>query len=642
MAKLLAVLVGLFLIPHFLKAQDMLALSDKERPQIIYNDTTAIYNAIRTVENIYLEDPDSAMHVAANTLAASRKLGYNAGIGLSFSVMGFVYWVQSYNVVSLFYLKHALLYLEKEKMPYDVAKCYRMLGRACTDAENYPAGLDYLNRANEMSWKLGNAELIAEVCNDLARYFWLQNQLDTAWKITSEGFNLARASNGVQQMAILYARFGNIVEKKGNYIAARKYYDSSWLLNKNIGNRRLKAILLNNFSRLYFDKGKYDSSISNAIAGMKLADTIGAFYIKMHSLEMLVKTYDREHDDTKKTFYLQYLNNYRDTIDKVQNDNNFRMLQEYFALNKKLQDMETNEHENQQRMVHAKYQRSIIIVLSTFVVMLIGGIITVYIFYQQKQKLNKLLVRQKEEVELQKNTIESQSLSLRELNELKNKLFAVISHDLRTPIGNLKMTLDFFRDEMLSKEEAIELMQKMIPLVDAADLTMNNLLNWSTSQMHGLKVKPEIFLLNAVTAEIQRVFEQVVSIKKIRLLNNVVAETYAYGDPALIKIVVHNLVSNAVKFTYENGLIEMISGDKDGMHFFAVNDNGKGMTEGEVKNLFNVRTHFSGVGTGGEKGTGLGLLLCKELVELNNGKIWVESTPGKGSTFYFSLPDAAV
>ena len=636
MIKIFALSAFFLLSTYVSKAQGTISTGSKNSQAVLY-DTLSVYKAIRSAEAICLNKPDSAMVIAKSTLVASRNLNYNTGVGLSFSLMGFVYWVQSYNVVSLFYLRHALIYLEKSGAESDVAKCYRLLGRASADAGNLSIGFEYLKKANMLSRKLNNPELISEIANSISRYYWEKNMLDTAWEIANEGIEIARSSNVKGQMAVLYARLGNILEKTGSFTGALKYYDSSAALNEEVNNRRLSSFLLNNRASIYLQNKKTDSAISYALKGALLADSIGAHLIKIQSLKLLSKAYNDKKDAGKKTYYLQYMNDYRDSIDKVHNDNNFRMMLDYFSLNDKLTEMERKQNEANQKIEAAKYERSIIRVLVMFILFLIAGVLSYFFLYKQKKRLNAELLLQKEEVIQQKNIIEKQSVSLQELNDLKTRLFAVISHDLRTPVSNLKMAVDFFRDDMFTKEEVIDLMQKISPLIDVADLTMGNLFNWATSQMHGLKVKMSYFSIRAVVNEMEKVFERSLSGKHILFQNKTEPQLLVFADIELTRIIIRNLVSNAVKFTYEYGTIEVSAVTEGDMVVVALKDNGKGMTEEDAARLFDTNTHFSRIGTRGEKGTGLGLLLCSDLISLNRGKIWARSAIGQGSTFYFSL-----
>jgi signal transduction histidine kinase len=126
--------------------------------------------------------------------------------------------------------------------------------------------------------------------------------------------------------------------------------------------------------------------------------------------------------------------------------------------------------------------------------------------------------------------------------------------------------------------------------------------------------------------------------KSIEFVNQASPGQSVLADENHVKVILRNLISNAIKFTNTNGRVVLSSELKDDKVNICVEDNGKGMTEHEISQLFTIQTHFSKRGTQGESGTGIGLMLCKELIELNGGKVWVESKPNKGSRFYFSLP----
>jgi signal transduction histidine kinase len=142
-------------------------------------------------------------------------------------------------------------------------------------------------------------------------------------------------------------------------------------------------------------------------------------------------------------------------------------------------------------------------------------------------------------------------------------------------------------------------------------------------------------------AEMEQIFSQALQKKNIEFINQAARGQSALADENHIKVVLRNLISNAIKFTDISGRVRLNSEYQEDKMVISVEDTGKGMNDDEIAKLFSVQTHFSQRGTSGEGGTGIGLLLCKELVELNGGVLWINSAPGKGSTFYFSLPLSA-
>ncbi|WP_153797927.1 sensor histidine kinase [Foetidibacter luteolus] len=602
-------------------------------------DTGWLNHQATIAQDIYLQNPDTAMAIAKRVLILSRKIDYDEGIGLGFSVMGQVYWAQAYNSISLFCLQQAATYLEKTNLLAERARCYRMLGRVNIDAGKIETGWAYLQRARRISTGIGSPKMLARVNSEIARYYIAVKQLDNAWEYAQQAMQYSVAVNDTVEMAISYSRMGSIMVNSGNYDAAKNYYDTSFLLNGRIGNKRLQCVLMYEIAALQYSNNLLPQAVESATAAIATADSIGMYKVKLLTMELMANCWAKLDSSQKRISMLQQLNRVRDSIDRVEDENSFNLLDEYLSLNRRLGEMERVSGALASKKEVVKYQRGIITTLVLFVLLLGGGLAAVYYYYRQKKKLSTdLLVKQQAILE-QNETIEKQSQKLQELNQLKNKLFAVISHDLRTPVSNLKMMLDFFRRGLLTHEEMEDVMQKMVPLIDGTDLTLTNLLNWATSQMNGLKVRPKRFCVYDTAAEMKLVFEYALACKKLELHNQVSTTDFVFADPALIMIVLRNIVSNAVKFSFEQGSITISSESRDGRVYIFVQDNGKGIAEDDAKKLFKEATHFTSAGTSGEKGTGLGLLLCRDLILLNSGEIDVASTPGKkGSTFWFSLP----
>ena len=230
-----------------------------------------------------------------------------------------------------------------------------------------------------------------------------------------------------------------------------------------------------------------------------------------------------------------------------------------------------------------------------------------------------------------------------EINEqlkAKNKLYAVIAHDIRNPLGNLSNYVSIFKqshDEWddIKVKSWIDDMDKM---TSNSRILLENLLNWSKSQLNEIIVQPRINTLNQIINNVVVSLKPMVDNKKIRLLIQVKPETKAYFDADMIALVIRNLCTNAIKFTPANGTITISAITLSDKIEVAVNDDGIGIEKSKLTLIFDSEANFSSYGTNGEKGSGFGLPLCKEFVELNNGKIIVNSTMNVGSCFAFTLP----
>ena len=235
------------------------------------------------------------------------------------------------------------------------------------------------------------------------------------------------------------------------------------------------------------------------------------------------------------------------------------------------------------------------------------------------------------------NKIEEQNKELHLLNDTKQKLFSIIAHDLRSPIGQLKNSLDLVNKEYISPEAFLKVSTKLSSEVDQLHNTLDNLLKWSISQLQGINAAPEKINLKDIVEKKNIFFNQSLDQKNIQLkFTNL--DMFVYADPDHLRLVLRNLISNAIKYSYPESVIEVSAVSNNQQVIIQIADSGVGMNQEVKDSIFHSANMVSNIGTDNEKGTGLGLKLCKEFIEKNKGTIWVESTEGKGSSFYISLP----
>lgn len=241
-------------------------------------------------------------------------------------------------------------------------------------------------------------------------------------------------------------------------------------------------------------------------------------------------------------------------------------------------------------------------------------------------------------LEAQNKVLITQKNRLEALNSIKAKLFSIISHDLRSPINSIQGVLHLMNSDALSNKEIQSLSISLTNQIQITQNLLDNLLYWSKLQMQGISVnytKVNLFQLVENTFHLFTASNN----KKLTLENTVQEDAYAWADANMVALIVRNLVANAVKFTPYSGTISVKAYSQNTDYLkVSVNDTGVGIAAENIAKIFDNESHFSTPGTAQEKGTGLGLMLCQEFVEKNNGKIWVESTLGEGSQFIFTLP----
>jgi signal transduction histidine kinase len=254
-----------------------------------------------------------------------------------------------------------------------------------------------------------------------------------------------------------------------------------------------------------------------------------------------------------------------------------------------------------------------------------------------KHQTNLLLQDKNQEISRQKEEMEYQAVQLLLNNQQKDKLFSIIAHDLKGPLNSLKGLLDFLKENALSDGEISSMMAELRRNVDYSAELVSNLLFWASSQLNGIVVTPVVLHLQHLTAEIMALFIKQATDKKITLKNELNPSLTAYADKDMIQVIIRNLFSNAIKFCRPGDTITVTGRISDKVAEVCMTDTGIGIRE-DVLRKINRKESVTTYGTAKEKGTGLGMLLCREFAEENNGRFWIESQWGKGSRFYFTIP----
>jgi ligand-binding sensor domain-containing protein/signal transduction histidine kinase len=236
--------------------------------------------------------------------------------------------------------------------------------------------------------------------------------------------------------------------------------------------------------------------------------------------------------------------------------------------------------------------------------------------------------------------VKQQNFDLQESNATKDKLFSIISHDLKNPFAvilSLSETLSgsFKALEQDELEESLKMMKSSAQKVYEL---LANLLTWSRSQLGNIQYNPEKLKLEPIVSEISELFRNQYELKNIKFDAEIDPNLKVWADSNMLKTVMRNLISNAIKYTNNGGIINVSGNEKNEYIEIVIMDNGVGIQEDTIGKLFKMEHKISSPGTYGERGTGLGLILCKEFVEKQGGEIWLTSELGKGSAFYFTIP----
>jgi two-component system sensor histidine kinase/response regulator len=329
----------------------------------------------------------------------------------------------------------------------------------------------------------------------------------------------------------------------------------------------------------------------------------------------------------------------------------------------KMKNLQLKEEQTKEILKDIKEQQIVNILLISLAAM----ILVIAILYKRnidKKQSNKILTEQKAKLEeqadallIQTEELNSQAEELRaqaeaifirneklnSLNSVKDKMLSIIAHDVRSPLSMIIGFLDLLEGDDLNEEEQAFLVTQLKSSTMHTLYMLEDLLNWARSQMGGIRVQPTKFSILKLVTEKTNFYGKMAQNKDIQIFNAIEKDYLVYADQNHIAIVMQNLLNNAIKFTPKNGFITLSlleTSTETDFVTIQVSDTGVGIEAEKLQKLFNTDSHFSTKGTEDEKGTGLGLLLCKEFVESNGGKISVTSQKGEGTTFSFTVKKA--
>jgi signal transduction histidine kinase len=276
-------------------------------------------------------------------------------------------------------------------------------------------------------------------------------------------------------------------------------------------------------------------------------------------------------------------------------------------------------------------------VSNRYIDILSSYIVTLTCIYLITNYLRKNYEREKQNAEERANKIDIQNINLEQLNQKKDKLFSIIAHDLQSPLNSIITTLHLIAEYELEEEEKKMLGDELLTLTKNTSNLLTNLLTWSKLQMDGKGVRlssENVYEAVERVLSIQRVMADK---KTIDIVSQVDPGIYITADHNMLELVIRNLINNAIKFTPSGGQVGIDLQINHSTCNLMISDNGIGIDASQQDEIFSLKSQ-STFGTNNEKGIGLGLVLCKELLALQQGELWFESAPGKGTTFYASFP----
>lgn len=552
-----------------------------------------------------------------------------------------------------------------------MAGSYNNIGNTYCDLGKYATALEYLFKGLNIREKLPDTSAIANSYTNIGTIYFLLAKYSLADKYNEIAFNWFKVlgnKNGIFQCNITS---GGIQIEQKNYKSALVFYERALEVASEMKSKSAEAVARTNIGVASVKLGLYDNAIENyekalafSIKGNDIEGMVvcylglGRAYLKQNKINLaltnltigyneakvlgkttriydvakaLAEAYELQEDFNKANKYLRESITLRDSLFNDESIKKIHEVEYSYALDKKQKEIELLEKD---KFIQAGINQQQTTVVTFLIALALVMVIALFYINGIRNKEKRL----KEKTLLQKQEIEVQSVKLQELNTLKDKTFSVLSHDLRSPVSALVGVMDLMNQKLITTEDFNSLKGNLTQQLKSLSLLLDNLLNWSRTHMQGYSnpVVEEIPLSLSVTKNIALLTE-FASQKSVLLTTTVANNIMLCADKDHLDIILRNLISNAIKYSNANSKIVVDAAKGNDEVVFSVTDFGVGMKPETLASLFSEKVKV-GYGTNGEKGTGLGLLLCKEFVTRNNGTIRVESELGKGTTFFVTLP----
>lgn len=471
------------------------------------------------------------------------------------------------------------------------------LGLIKSERGNSKEALAHFTKATEQATKLGRKQdVAASMLNQVNVYLDTEMLTDALGKLNTV-HTMVKELNDPRMLRNTYSLFTKVYDKMGNREESAKYFELFAAITKKIQDEEIQR-----------KEEEAQKIVSQAASRVQVVEA------QKQATEQELVVRDMELVQKQKIL---------EQTEQISREQQMKIN----LLNK--------EKELQQAKIYYQEQMRKVYISVIILVLLFAGYI--YYNYQQKKKANIILQERNDRISKQNVEIHAQAQKLRELNQLKDKLFSIIAHDLRSPLGSLLTLLNLTQQGYFTEEGFKQVIDELSKNVGYTKELLENLLKWAQSQMEGLKVNPSYFNLYDVAQSKVELYTEQASSKGIIVTNSISSEIEVYADSAMIELVFRNLIANAIKYCNARSEVTIGAMVSEGKVTISVEDTGLGISPVNLERLFG-REIFSTQGTSNEKGTGLGLILCKDFVTLNGGAIWAKSIEGKGSQFYFTIP----
>lgn len=666
---------------HLIDSLKTCNLSETNTQHVVnnHNEIAYLFGAI---------DTDSSLFYSQKGLTMAKETGYKHGLAVAYSYSARAMIQKGQLGPSIENFKNAVALFTEEKDSVNMLDCYNGLSYVYSYAASQLESLDYNLKALNVAESLKDTANLSIIYNNLGTIYRQQDDYESAIFYFNKSLKINPKPSNLEDLAISHSNIGFLkVEHHKHKEATSNYLELKRLL-PSIKSTYLKSYLYLSLSGYYNATGEYDS----AKRYIDMADHICAIedypQIKVRVYRRTAEMALKQEDYSKSLLFLNkcldlsdslgvrgehvslyklqasvyaHLGMYKKAFDasllaieasdslknkqvanvlgKFEKEQLVKLENERKLLEQQLKDERT---ENSIVRIRLRLELALTIIILLFVAISIG----IYFLLSIKRK-NRLMQAQHILIKEQKTLLEDnlKTLAFREknlqkLNSTKDKLFSIIAHDLKSPFNAILGFTSELSENYSNYSDAERI--RMIAMVERASKStynlLENLLNWAKSQKGSMRLNKRMHSLKHLINDSISAYHQVALAKELVVHVNIPLELKVWADKETIKIVITNLFNNAIKFSHSKGEIWIQCVERENMVEICIRDTGIGMSDEIIQGLFTIGKDVQRIGTADEKGTGLGLILCQEFVQQNNGQVWAKSDEESGSEFFFTLP----
>ncbi len=560
----------------------------------------------------------------------AEKLDYQKGLGLALENLGWIYYRRGIYSNAFELSQRALKITEELNDSIAIARCLNNVGAISYEKAQFQEAIDRFKTAHIISSRLGDTETSVRSLNNVAFSFLGLKNTDSAQFYAYYALESSRDNRQGYLPAFTYRILGDVAYEQGNMDLAMRHFTESMRISEETNNYFIQTSTMHRIGKVYTKQKKYGQAIEILMRNVEMAKKNGY-------ADELERTYklisDINYARNNVGLALEYLMRHlavHDSLINQRNSEQLALLSAQFESELKQSQIELLTQNAKIKEEEFERQKAW---TSFYVGCFVLGITIAVILFYSNRKIKKV----NQELEHKTIKVGQQAAQLGSINKTKDKLLSIISHDIRSPLSSLRGMLNIAQSGNVSKEEFGSLTSRISNQLDSVYEDLGNLLQWTQSQLQGLNVNPESFELRSIISEVLELYKNAAETKKIKLKNEITTQLQVVADPNHVRLILRNLISNAIKFSREHGSIVVENSSCENFIKVSIRDSGIGLSQDEIPKLFDSTSHFSKSGTASEKGMGVGLLLTKEFVDKNGGTVSVESEPGKGSTFSFTL-----